>query len=392
MNPEKIKEDFPIFEERPKLTYLDNAATSQKPRQVIEAVAEFYSRNNSNTGRGLYKLANDASQAYEESRKTIAEFINAEKKEIVFVRNTTEAQNLLASTLKFEGDIVLSEMAHHSEQLPWRRKAKNENKEIDYLHTSNGKISLENVKEKINEDTGLVAISHISNVFGAENPVKKIVEIAHEHDALVVLDCAQSAPHIPINVKQLKADFITFSGHKMMGPTGIGVLYGRKALLEDMKPYQVGGGMVGSVTKNNVKYSKPPHKFEAGTQNIAGAIGLEAAVNYLQDLGLEKVKTHDKQVSQKIRENLNKIEEVELLSPNSSILVSFKVRGAHPHDVAEILGQNQVAVRAGNHCAQPLHEELDMNGTVRASPYAYNTESDAEKLAEAVKEAAKLFN
>ena len=391
MNSEQIKDDFPIFRERPDLSYLDNAATSQKPEKVIEAVTQFYEKNNSNVGRGLYELANDATQAYENSRRKVAEFINAEEDEVVFVRNTTEAENLLASSLDFEGDIVLSEMAHHSEQLPWRRKAEIQDKEAIFIETEDGKISLSDFKNKITEDTGLVAISHISNVFGAVNPVEEIIEIAHAYDALVVLDCAQSAPHMKLDVKKLNADFVTFSGHKMLGPSGIGVLYGRKELLEAMRPYQVGGGMVKSVEKESVRYEDPPHKFEAGTPNIAGAVGLKAAIDYLEDLGLENIERHSRNLANEIREGLEKIEGINVVSPDESLLVSFTSESAHPHDLAEILNQNGVAVRAGNHCAQPQHLELGISGTVRACPYIYNTSEDVEKLLETVEEAVRLF-
>ena len=388
MNPNKIKEDFPIFTERPELSYLDSAATSQKPEKVINAVEEFYRKNNSNIGRGLYDLANDATQAYEGSREKVADFINAEKDEIVFVRNTTEGENLLASSLEFEGDIVLSEMAHHSEQLPWREKTE---KNTEYLKTENGKISVKDAEKKINEDTGLVVISHISNVFGVENPVEEIIEIAHKNEALVVLDCAQSAPHMNLDVKDLDADFITFSGHKMLGPSGIGVLYGKKHLLEEMRPYQVGGGMVKSVEKDSVRYEDPPQKFEAGTPNISGAIGLKAAMEYLEEIGLEDIHEHDLRISEKIREGLEDIDSIKVLSPEDSVLVSFYSEKVHSHDLAEVLNQKGVAVRAGNHCAQPQHQDLDLAGTVRASPYLYNTEEDVEKLLEAVREAQNIF-
>jgi len=392
MRPEKIREDFPLFETNPSLSYLDNAATSQKPEQVIEEITNFYEESNSNTGRGLYKLANKATKEYEGSRSTVADFINADKEEIVFVRNTTEAENLLSSCLDFEGDIVLTEMAHHSEQLPWRHKAEQEGKNIEYLETSEGKISIEDAESKIGEDTGLVAVSHISNVFGALNPVEELIEIAHENGALVVLDCAQSAPHKRLDVKSLDADFITFSGHKMLGPTGIGVLYGKKHLLDDMPPYQVGGGMVKSVEEDSVRFSDTPHKFEAGTPNIVGAVGLKAAIHYLENLGMDEVEEHTREMSSKIHKGLESIDGVDVISHERSTLVSFTASGAHPHDIAEILNQKSVAVRAGNHCAQPQHLDLDISGSVRASPYIYNTEEDVQKLVDGVKEAVKMFN
>ncbi len=392
MDPEKIRKDFPIFRERPDFAYLDNAATTQKPEQVIDSVSNFYRKNNANTGRGLYKLANDATKIYEASREKVADFIGAEAGEVIFVRNTTEAENLLASSLEFEGGIVLSEMAHHSEQLAWRREAGKEGKELKYIETKNGEISLEDAEIKIDQNTGVVAVSHISNVFGAKNPIEGIIELAHENGALVILDCAQSVPHMSIDVKELDVDFIAFSGHKMLGPTGVGVLYGKKDLLRGLNPYQVGGGMVKSVKKERVRYSDPPHRFEAGTQNIAGAVGLSAAIDYIKKLGLEEIHAHDLRLTGKIKKGLREIEGVNVLSSEKSILVSFEVCGVHPHDVAEVLSQKSVAVRAGNHCAQPLHEELGMSGTVRVAPYIYNTEKDVEKLLEGVKEVLEVFD
>lgn len=391
MNPEKIKEDFPIFQKREDLVYLDNAATSQKPQQVINRIEKFYSRENANVGRGLYNLANDANTAYREARRRVADFIGANPSETVFVRNTTEAENLLAHSLDLDGGIVLSEMAHHSEQLPWRRKAEKKGLEISYIETENGKISVEDAEEKISEETSLVAISHISNVFGAENPVEEITEIAHENNALVVLDGAQSVPHMPVDVKELGVDFLCFSGHKMLGPSGIGVLYGRKELLEEMKPYQVGGGMIRKVTGENVEYEGTPEKLEAGTPNIAGAVGLGAAVDYLESIGMKKIYQHDRKLTEKMIEQLQEIEGVNVLSPEGANLVSFTTEYAHPHDISEVLNQNNVAVRAGHHCAQPQMEKLGINGTARASSYLYNTEKDVEKFVEAVKEVKEVF-
>lgn len=391
MNTDKIREDFPIFTENPELVYLDNAATTQKPEAVINAVEKFYREKNSNIGRGLYGLATDATEAYRQSRETVAEFIDADSDEVVFVRNTTEAENLLAYSTDFEGDIVLSEMAHHSEQLPWRRKAEQEGKNVNYMATQDGKISVESAKQVIDEDTGLVAFSHISNVFGRTSDVQKITEIAHRNNAVVVLDAAQSAPHRPLDVKELNVDFMCFSGHKMLGPSGTGILYGKKDRLNDLKPYQVGGGMVKSVKKDGVKYSEAPKRFEAGTPNIAGAAGLAAAVNYLEETGMENVEEHSKELSIQMIEGLREIEGVKVLSREDSNLVSFICRDVHPHDVAELLNREDVAVRAGNHCAQPQMDSLGISGTTRASPYIYNTEKDVERFLEAVKKAVEVF-
>ena len=391
MNPEKIRKDFPVFQNHPDLAYLDSAATSQKPEKVINAVEKFYRRQNSNIGRGLYDLANSATQIYSRSREKVAEFIGAEPEEVVFVRNTTEAENLLAYSYSFEGDIVLSKMAHHSEQLPWRRKSKKEDKDLKYIQTENGKLSLESAKEIIDQDTGLVAISHVSNVFGAENPVREIIKLAHENNAAVILDAAQSAPHMNLDVKDLDADFMCFSGHKILGPSGTGILYGRKELMKDMEPYQIGGGMVNSVEKDKVDYSTTPEKFEAGTPNVAGAAGMKAAIEYLESIGMKQIKKHTEEISDKIWNTVDRQEGFENISPEGANIVSFKSEYAHPHDVAEVLNQYGVAVRAGQHCAQPQVREIDVNGTARASTHVYNTEKDVKKLEKGLEEVRNLF-
>jgi Selenocysteine lyase len=391
MNPKKIRQDFPVFQNHPDLAYLDSAATSQKPEKVIKAVEKFYRRQNSNIGRGLYDLANSATQMYSKSREKVAEFIGAEPEEVVFVRNTTEAENLLAYSYSFEGDIVLSKMAHHSEQLPWRRKSQKEDKDLRYIQTENGKLSLESAKKVINKDTGLVAISHVSNVFGAENPIEEIIKLAHENNAVVMLDAAQSAPHMRLDVNNLNADFMCFSGHKILGPSGTGILYGRKELMEDMEPYQIGGGMVNSVEKDKVEYSSTPDKFEAGTPNVAGAAGMKAAIEYLESIGMSHIKKHTEKISEKIWDTVDQQEGFENISPEGANIVSFRSEYAHPHDIAEVLNQYGVAVRAGQHCAQPQVREIDVNGTVRASTHVYNTEEDVEKLEKGLEEVRNLF-
>lgn len=391
MDWKKIREDFPIFQERSDLVYLDNAATTQKPEKVIQAMERYYREDNSNEGRSLYRLANRATQLYQESRETVADFFNASSDEIIFTRNTTESMNLLASSYDLDGDVVVPEMAHHSNQLPWRRAAKKKGYETRFIPTEDNSLDLEAAKGIIDEDTSVVSVSHISNVFGCVNPVEELADIAHENDAILVVDGAQSAPHMPVDVKELGADFYAFSGHKMMAPTGIGGLYGRKELLENMEPYQVGGGMIKSVKKNSIRYGDAPEKFEAGTPNIGGAVGLKAAIEYLQDIGMEEVHQHELELSRKIGEGLEEIKGVDVWRSEEYCLVSFTVDSAHPHDVAEILNQQNIAVRAGHHCAQPQMEELDSNGTARASPYIYNTEEDAQKLIEAVKEVKRVF-
>lgn len=385
MNTEKIKENFPIFGKRPELIYLDNAATTHKPEKVIDSVSNFYRKNNSNVGRGLYNLANDATQAYEDSRTTSAEFIGAEKNEIVFVRSTTEAINLVASTIKLEKKVLVPDTAHHSNLLPWR-----ENHEIEFVKTENGRIVLEDLETKIS-DASMLAFSHITNVHGVENPVNEIVELAQKNDVLVFLDAAQSAPRKEIDVKKLDVDFLVFSGHKLMSPTGIGVLYGKKELLENMEPYQVGGGMIKSVTKEETRYEDPPHKFEAGTPNIAGAIGLKAAIEHLEEFEMDKIWQHDIDLCNFAREELKDIEGINIISPKNSCVTSFTFDRGHPHDIAEILGQEDICVRAGHHCAQPLMMKETPEGTTRMSPYIYNTEKEIEKFLEAVRKVTEVF-
>lgn len=393
MDVNQIKEDFPIVQ-RKELAYLDNAATSQKPKKVINRLERFYEKENSNVGRGLYDLASETTQNYESARKTVADFVGStSSSEIVFVRNTSEAINLVADSLDIDGDIVIPEMAHHSNQLPWRKKAERDKLELKWIPTKKGKLDLEAAKEIIDEDTAMVSVSHVSNVFGCLNPVKQLAEIAHENDAYILVDGAQSVPRMPVNVQELDVDFLAFSGHKMLAPTGIGALYGRKELLEEMEPYQVGGGMIRSVKKDSIEWEEIPHKFEAGTPNIAGALGLEAAIEYLEEVGLEEIYQHEKKLARQIMEGLEQIGGVDLVSPEDEdvSVISFTIEEAHPHDIAEILNQNNVAIRAGHHCAQPQMEELEISGTARVSPYLYNTEEDVEKFLEAIKEVKVVF-
>jgi cysteine desulfurase/selenocysteine lyase len=393
MDINKIREDFPIFQES-ELAYLDNAATSQKPEKVINRLKNFYEEENSNVGRGLYDLASETTQNYESARKTVADFVGAtSSSEIVFVRNTSEAINLVAESLDIDGDIVIPEMAHHSNQLPWRRKAEREDLEVKWIPTEKGKLDLEAAREIIDEDTAIVSVSHVSNVFGYVNPIKQLAEIAHQYDAYILVDGAQSVPRMPVKVQELDVDFLAFSGHKMLGPTGIGALYGRKELLEEMDPYQVGGGMIRTVKKDSVEWEELPHKFEAGTPNIAGALGLEAAIEYLEEVGLEEINQHERELARQIMEVLGQMEGVDLVSPEDEevSVVSFEMENAHPHDIAEILSQNDVAIRAGHHCAQPQMEELGISGTARVSPYMYNTERDVEKFLEAIREVKEVF-
>lgn len=393
MDVEKIREDFPIFEES-NLVYLDNAATSQKPSQVIERIEKYYSEENSNVGRGLYDLASKTTQNYSSARNTVKEFIGAKSpEEVVFVRNTSEGINMIAESMDIEGDVVLPEMAHHSNQLPWRKKAEEEGLNIKWIPTENGKVDIEKAEEVIDEATSIISVSHISNVFGTLNPVEKLADIAHENDAYILVDGAQSVPRMPVDVEQINADFMVFSGHKMLGPTGTGVVYGKKEILEKMSPYQVGGGMIRSVTKDEINWEELPQKFEAGTPNIAGTMGLETAIGYLEKIGMEEIYQHEKDLCKKIIQELKEIEGLNLISPKSKDIsvISFTMDYAHPHDIAEILNQDNIAVRAGNHCAQPQMEELGINGTARVSPYLYNNEEDVEKLVKSLRKVKEVF-
>lgn len=393
MDVEKIREEFPIFQESD-LVYLDNAATSQKPFKVIERVEQYYSKENSNVGRGLYDLASETTQNYSSARNKVKEFIGAKSSdEIVFVRNTSEGINMISESLEIEGDIVIPEMAHHSNQLPWRKKAEKEGLDIKWIPTENGKLDLDAAENIIDEETSVVSVSHISNVFGCLNPVEKLAEIAHENNAYILIDGAQSVPRMPVDVTEINADFMVFSGHKMLGPTGTGVVYGKKEILDQMDPYQVGGGMIRSVSKDEINWEDLPQKFEAGTPNIAGTMGLEAAIEYLEQIGMEEIYQHEKDMCGKIIQEFKEIEGLNLISPENEevSVISFTMDCAHPHDIAEILNQDNIAVRAGNHCAQPQMEELGINGTARVSPYLYNDEEDVEKMVESLRKVKEVF-
>lgn len=396
LNPRDYREDFPVLKEKThgeQIVYLDNAATTHTPNQVIERIEKFYKEENSNEGRSLHELANRATVAYEGARETVADFVGADSKEIIFTRNTTESANLVAEGLDLDGKILVPKMSHHSEQLPWRRKAEEEGLEVDFLPTEKGKLDLEAAREIIDEDTALVSVSHVSNVFGCTNPVEELAEIAHENDAYIFVDGAQSVPRISIDVKEADIDFLAFSGHKMCAPTGIGAVYGKKEILEEMEPFNVGGGMIETVEEDEVKYGEVPDRFEAGTPNIAGAVGFAAAIEYLEDIGLERIDEHEKKLCDKMIEGLKQIDGVEIYAPEdqSPSVVSFTMEEAHPHDVAEVLNTEGVAVRAGHHCAQPQMQDLGVSGTVRASPYLYNTEEEVEEFLEAVEKVKEVF-
>ncbi|MDY6789447.1 MAG: cysteine desulfurase [Candidatus Nanohaloarchaea archaeon] len=394
LKPYKYIEDFSALEEKvngERIAYLDNAATTHKPNQVIEALKDFYTRHNANPGKSLHELANRAKRKLDQSRETVADFINASPEEAVFTRNCTESINLVSQSLEIEGKIIIPEMSHHSNQLPWRKKAERRGLEIEYIPTKENQLDIEAAKDLIDSNTGIVSASHISNVFGCRNPVKTLADLAHDNNALILVDGAQSVPRLPTDVRDIDADFLAFSSHKMCGPTGTGVLYGKKNLLEELESYQVGGGMVRTVEKSNIEFEPGPERFEAGTENVAGAVGLAEAVKYLEEIGLDKIYRHEKQLSKRIIQGLEDLDNVKIYAPDNACLVSFHIEDIHPHDVSEILNSRGIAIRSGHHCAQLQMEKLGITGTSRASPYLYNTEKDIDRFLEAVQEAQEVF-
>lgn len=384
------RQDFPLLRENP-IVYLDSAATAQRPDVVIEAEMEFYRNYNANPLRGLYSLGIEATDRYEEARECVAKFIHAASaKEIIFTRNATESLNLVAysyglSHLQKGDEIVVSILEHHSNQLPWRMVAEKTGAVVKYLECDRqGHISDADLQAAFSEKTKLVAVTQVSNVLGIRTPIEKIVALARKSGAVVVLDAAQSTPHMEVDVQKLGVDFLVFSGHKLMAPMGIGVLYGRKELLSEMPPFLTGGEMIQTVTRDKVVYAELPHKFEAGTVNGAGAWALAAAIRYLQEVGYEQIQKQELLLTTQLMDGLKKVPHVQVQgSPDPKEhcgIVSFTIDGVHPHDVSSILDADGIAVRAGHHCAQPLMQQIGVMSTTRTSMYFYNTEEDIEKL------------
>lgn len=384
------RQDFPLLRENP-IVYLDSAATAQRPDVVIEAEMEFYRNYNANPLRGLYSLGIEATDRYEEARECVAKFIHAASaKEIIFTRNATESLNLVAysyglSHLQKGDEIVVSILEHHSNQLPWRMVAEKTGAVVKYLECDwQGHILDADLQAAFSEKTKLVAVTQVSNVLGIRTPIDKIVALARKSGAVVVLDAAQSTPHMEVDVQKLGVDFLAFSGHKLMAPMGIGVLYGRKELLSEMSPFLTGGEMIRTVTRDKVVYAELPHKFEAGTVNGAGAWALAAAIRYLQEVGYEQIQKQELLLTTQLMDGLKKVPHVQVQgSPDPKEhcgIVSFTIDGVHPHDVSSILDADGIAVRAGHHCAQPLMQQIGVMSTTRASMYFYNTEEDIEKL------------
>ncbi|XOQ45367.1 MAG: Selenocysteine lyase/Cysteine desulfurase [Clostridium sp.] len=397
MNP--YLKDFPILNEKrdgKRLVYLDNAATTQKPLSVLQAVDEYYRTSNANPHRGLYELSIRATQMYEDSRAVVREFINAKKDaEVVFTRNASESLNLVAYSygmnfIKAGDEIVLPVSEHHSNILPWQMVARAKGAKLIYLHPDqNGRLS-EQELDKIGAKTALVAVAHVSNVLGTVYPVEEIVRRAHAVGAVVVLDCAQSIPHYPVDVQKLDVDFAAFSGHKMLAPMGIGVLYGKEELLSKMPPFLTGGEMIEYVSEQDATFAPLPQKFEAGTQNVGGAVGLAAAIRYLKQVGYDTIIKTEEELLAYALEGMAKIPHVTVYGDTKAGeqrcgVISFNVDGVHPHDVSSILDSDGVAIRAGHHCAQPLMHYLGVNATCRASLYFYNTKEDIDIFLESLK-------
>lgn len=384
--------DFPILKSG--LIYLDNSATTQKPSKVIEAVKQYYEEGNANVHRGIYKLAQKSTVLYEKAHEVVAKFIGAEFEEVIFTKGTTEGLNLLAyslgKNLQAGDEIILTEMEHHSNIVPWQQIAKEKGAVLKFIPiTKDFRLDLEKVQELITKKTKIVSVVHMSNVLGTINPIKEIAEAAHSVGAVLIVDAAQSVPHMPINVKELNCDFLVFSGHKMCAPTGIGVLYGRKELLGTMQPFLYGGDMIREVSFEKASWNDLPWKFEAGTPNMAGAAGLMAAIEYLQKIGMENIAAHGQELAKYALEKLSAIPTIIILgltnTENRGPVISFTIEGMHPHDVSEMLDKENIAVRGGFHCAMPLFSKLGIDGSIRASFYIYNTLEDIDRLVEAAK-------
>ena len=406
LNVEKIKQDFPILNQKindEPLIYLDNAASSQMPAFVEEKLSSFTESQSANVHRGIHTLGLKATNLYEESRQKVADFIGANStKEIVFTSGCTDSLNLIAATFGEQNvqsgdEILVSIMEHHSNLLPWQQLAKRKGAKLRFIElASNGRLNFADFKNKINSKTKIVAVTHVSNVLGTINPVKEIINLAHENGAVVVVDGAQAVGHFPINVTDLGADFYAFSGHKMFAPTGIGVLYGKQNLLEKMPPYRLGGEMIANVTRDGATWAPIPQKFEAGTPNISGVIGLAAAIDYLNSLDLKLIQNHEIELTNYALEMLSKISELTIYGPKNNYertgVMSFNLENIHPHDLATAFDLDGIEVRAGHHCAQPLMTSLQTESTVRVSFSIYNTKNDIDKLVGSLQEIKEFFS
>ncbi|MBK8783104.1 MAG: cysteine desulfurase [Anaerolineales bacterium] len=405
LNLEQIRKDFPILERetRPgvRVTYLDSTATSQKPVQVIEAMNDYYRRSNANIHRGVHTLAEEATSMYEGAREKIAKFINASSsREVIYTRNTTESINLVAyswarANLKAGDLVILTEMEHHSNLVPWHMLQAERGIELEFIPvTDDGLLDLETYKSLLSRRPKLVSFTHMSNVLGTINPAAEIIRLAHETGAVALVDGAQSVPHLQVDVQALDADFYAFSAHKMCGPTGIGALYGKTSLLEAMPPFLGGGDMIKEVKLRSFRANTLPHKFEAGTPAIAEAVGFGAAVDYLSAIGMDKIAAYEHEITEYALDRLEEIPGVKLFGPSADKkggVAAFTLEGVHPHDVAQILDRDGIAVRAGHHCAQPLHEKFGIQATSRASFYLYSTKGEVDLLVNGIYKVKEMF-
>ncbi len=404
VNPYKIQEDFTILDQivnDEPLVYLDNAATTQKPQQVLDVLNDYYHTTNANVHRGVHTLAERATAAYEASREKARQFINAKStKEVLFTRGTTTGLNWVArfaeEILQKDDEVLISVMEHHSNVIPWQEACRKTGAKLVYAYLKDGQLDMADLQSKLSPKTKFVSIAHVSNVLGSVQPVKKIAELAHQVGAYMVVDGAQSAPHMAIDVQDLDCDFFAFSGHKMLGPTGIGVLYGKEELLNQMSPVEFGGEMIDFVYEQEATWKELPWKFEAGTPNIAGAIALGAAIDYLSEIGMAAVHAHEQELVDYVLPKLQAVEGLTVYGPQDPSqhmgVIAFNLDGLHPHDVATALDYEGVAVRAGHHCAQPLINYLGIHSAVRASFYIYNTKEDCDKLVEAILKTKEFFN
>ena len=402
-NVQRIRADFPILHQKVNghpLVYLDNAATTQKPHQVIDAITHYYERDNANIHRGVHALSQRATDEYEDARRTAQEFLGAEDcREIIFVRSTTEAINLVAQTyakqhLKPGNEVLITAMEHHSDIVPWQMICEEKQAKLRVAPINEaGELILEDFERLLTSKTKLVAIAHLSNALGTINPVRRIVEMAHAKNIPVMVDGAQAAPRLPVNVRELDCDFYAFSGHKIYGPTGIGVLYGKLALLEAMPPYQGGGDMISSVAFERTVYNKVPHKFEAGTPDISGPIGLKAALDYVTRLGIENIERHENDLLEYATKRVSALSGIRLIgtAKNKAGVLSFVMEGVHPHDIGTILDQEGIAIRTGHHCAQPVMERYGIPATARASLGLYNTKEEIDALVSGIKKVQEVF-
>ena len=404
LDPNKIRKDFPVLERivnDKKLVYLDNAATSQKPKSVIDSLTDYYSNYNSNVHRGVHTLSVEATDSYENARVKVAEFIGAIPEETIWTRNTSESINIVAyglkSKLSAEDNIVVSRMEHHSNLVPWQQLCTQTGASLRYLeHNIEGRIDLKDAKSKIDENTKIIAVTHMSNVLGVINPISEIREMSKKFGSYLVLDGAQSVPHFKVNVKEIDCDFLSFSAHKMLGPTGIGILYGKEELLNEMPPFYFGGDMISEVSYESAKWNDLPYKFEAGTPNIAVAIATGVGVDYLNSLGMDNVFQHEEEITHYAIEKIMELEDYNIIGPvddhSRGGVISFTHNQIHPHDIGEILDKFGIAIRTGHHCAMPLVRSYEIVAAARASFYFYNTKEEIDIFIEALKETVNYFS